>query len=384
MAPFIMRNLLLSSCSLWATARSLSQLRPTVLVGFTADQASVTLAQALRDATQWEEQEVGAGLWRAALRPPSAPAVYLWMLDTSPVEADHCDSQFAEMTGGPTPAEVLFLSRHVSAAGTASLCVHPIGNPRAELRVEHGGAAGVCVPPAPRLASLFRLLCEETAAERARTSDVADPAAHGAFDYQASFEATHHGPLLEASPAAFLEIGSDASQWGRADAGAVWARALVRALGLGGRPEEASAWCALSDEERSACTVVLVLGGGHYMPAAGDVARAADDGSLYIGHMLASYALDFAAPPDGSASEGWKGAVDSAVRATRAAFPGAGVLSALVPKKAFGAAPRAALADHLALEHGIRVAFTKAEVLSGHRELRRLRQPDTLTEGVRW
>lgn len=348
--------LLLASSTRALSLQRTPAMRPTLLVSFTTDRASVTLASALmRDAGEWEEHAAGSGLWRA-LRPESAPAVFLWMIDASPLDSDHIDERFAAMTEGPTPSEVLFLSRHVSAARTASLCVHPIGNPRAELAAEAGGAAGVCVPPAPRLAALFRLLCEETVAERARA------ASPEAFDFQPSFEATHHGPLL-ASPSAFLEIGSDEVQWARADAGAVWARVLARALGLGGRAEEAKGWDALSAAERAGCTAVLVLGGGHYMPAAGDVAKGTHDGRLFIGHMLASYALSFS--EEGSS---WRGAVDSAVRATHAAFPGVGALSALVPKKAFGASDRTALADCLTLEHGIRVSFTKGEVLSTHRE----------------
>ncbi|KAG8467586.1 hypothetical protein KFE25_006638 [Diacronema lutheri] len=349
--------------------------RPTLLVSFMTDVASVTIADALRrHAGPWEAADASGALWRAA-RPLGAPPVFLWQLEVRPVDADHIDAQFTALSNGPSPAEVLFLSRHVSSAGTASLCVHPIGNPRAELPAEHGGAPGVCVPPAPRLAALYRLLCEETAAERARAPEP------DAFSFEPSFEATHHGPVLTQSAAAFVEIGSDATQWARADAGAVWARTLARALGLGACAEEAPCWSALGDAARAASTVVLVLGGGHYMPAAGDVAKAGTDGRLFIGHMLASYALDFtprttpelradaaaidvgmhAAPPS------WQAAVDSAVHATRAAFPGAGELCALVPKKAFSAPDRAQLADYLARTHGVCAVFSKRDVISAHR-----------------
>jgi D-tyrosyl-tRNA(Tyr) deacylase len=354
--------------------------RPTLLVSFTTDIASVTLAAAMRaEGGPWERSGAPTGaLWRAAGRDPAASAVYLWELDEEPINADHIDQRFADATRCPHPEQVLFLSRHVSAAGTRSLCVHPIGNPRAELAAEHGGRAGACVPPAPRLAALYRLLAAELAADAAVAGAVG-----GEGGWQPSFEATHHGPWLEHSAAAFVEIGSDASAWANADAGSVWARALARALGLGGRRAEAPGWAELSEAERAAATVVCVLGGGHYMPAASDVVKGSD-GSLYVGHMLASYSLPLAkadgAAADGAAADGedaegesWRRAVDEAVRATRAAFPGAGHLCALVPQKAFGAEARSALASHLELGHGLRCLFKKQDVLGAHRARRAAR-----------
>jgi D-tyrosyl-tRNA(Tyr) deacylase len=319
--------------------------RPTLLVSFKSDAASVTLAAALRRvAGRWEcvplkDGEGGrasggsasdasrTGLWRATDRHAGAAAVFLWELDERPIEADHIDARFAALTSaddaarGETPAEMLFLSRHVSSAGRASLCVHPIGNPRGdarrEVRAEHGGREGVCVPPAPRLAMLYRLLVAEAAAEAeaqalagaaSQAAGAAAPAEGGGsdsgdgglldraptapppFDFETSFEATHHSPLVGSTPAAFLEIGSTAVEWERADAGDVWARVLARALGLGGRDAEAPAWEELSAEERACATVLLVLGGGHYMPAACDIVRASDC-RLFVGHMVASYSL---------------------------------------------------------------------------------------------
>jgi hypothetical protein len=81
------------------------------------------------------------------------------------------------------------------------------------------------------------------------------------------------------------------------------------------------------------------------------------------------------AAADGEDAEGesWRRAVDEAVRATRAAFPGAGHLCALVPQKAFGAEARSALASHLELGHGLRCLFKKQDVLGAHRARRAAR-----------
>lgn len=122
-----------------------------------------------------------------------------------------------------------------------------------------------------------------------------------------------------------------------------------RMLGLDGLPASEN-WATLDSAARADRAIFVGLGGGHYAPKHGDLARL--DGR-YIGHMLASYALDFG-------EEGrWREAVTEAVRSTRAAFPGAGGgvaggVAALVDKKAFRARDRAALLEHLAslgMEH---------------------------------
>lgn len=116
-----------------------------------------------------------------------------------------------------------------------------------------------------------------------------------------------------------------------------------RMLGLEGSPAGEN-WANLDPEARADRAAFVGLGGGHYAPRFGDLARR--EGG-YIGHMLASYALDFG-------EEGrWREAVTEAVRSTRVAFPGAGGgvaggVGALVDKKAFRGGERAALLDHLA------------------------------------
>lgn len=117
----------------------------------------------------------------------------------------------------------------------------------------------------------------------------------------------------------------------------------LRVLGLDGSPSHEN-WACLDPTARADRSVFVGLGGGHYAPRFGDVAKL--DGR-YVGHMLASYVLDF-----GEAGR-WRETVTEAVRSTRAAYPGAGGgleggVAALVDKKAFRGADRAALLEHLA------------------------------------
>lgn len=78
-----------------------------------------------------------------------------------------------------------------------------------------------------------------------------------------------------------------------------------------------------------------------------------------MGHMVASYSLDF-----GEGGQ-WREAVTEAVRSTRAAFPGAGGgfeggVAAVVDKKAFRAAEREQLLEHLAAI-GVEYRFKSSE-----------------------
>lgn len=117
---------------------------------------------------------------------------------------------------------------------------------------------------------------------------------------------------------------------------------LTRLLGLDGEPTGEN-WAELDPSLRADRAVFVGFGGGHYAPRFGDLAR---QEGRYIGHMLASYNLNF--------SEGgrWREAVTEAIKSTREAFPGAGGgvrggVAALVDKKAFRAADREELLRHL-------------------------------------
>jgi D-tyrosyl-tRNA(Tyr) deacylase len=164
---------------------------------------------------------------------------------------DHVDRE-VHAALGEAPHIVVFLSKHRSESETPSLTVHPIGNIG---RADYGGRPATLVPTAPR--------------EMTETLRAVRREAEG-LPYAVTFEATHHGPVLE-SPAFFLEAGSTEKEWRDVRA----AEALMRAL--------------LAVEPRTS-DVAVGVGGGHYVPRLTDVAFARD---VAFGHLLAGHALPF-------------------------------------------------------------------------------------------
>eukprot|EP00953_Heterococcus_sp_UTEX-ZZ885_P033381 17361-Heterococcus_DN1.PRE.1 len=202
----------------------------------------------------------------------------------------------------------------------------------------------------------------------------------------------------------FCEIGSTDTHWGRTDAAEVYASVLATVLRLDTCSSSSSsssgtndssthddaAWCTLTPQQRSDATVFMCIGGGHYAPRAGDLARKP---GVFVGHMLANYSFDW------GEAQGWKTAVTEAAAATRTAFPGCSAilisdashllstlaataiatpshtlimngsshctsrLSALVDKKSMKAAQRDALTG-LLQQLDIFVAYKKEEILA--------------------
>ncbi|CAN0015525.1 unnamed protein product [Ectocarpus fasciculatus] len=314
----------------------------TLLVGSKQDAAGRAMADALLARGSWLETEPGVepdGTRNGkAYRHKHSPTS-LWLVEGRLLDLDDADRRWASASsGGGTdeqhlPSDVVFLSKHVAKSGVPALCVHPIGVPNPSSSKEAGGKPGRCPPPSPRLAGCLREL-----GHAAREAGL-----DSSFD--TTLEVTHHGPWLE-TPAMFVEIGSSEEHWGRADAAEVWANVLTRMLGLDGSPAGDVNWRDLDPAARAERSAFVCIGGGHYAPKPGDLARRSGS---YVGHMLASYALDFGR----EGGEGtWREAVTEAVRSTRAAFPGAGGgvaggVGALVDKKAFRARERTALLEHL-------------------------------------
>lgn len=152
---------------------------------------------------------------------------------------------------------IVFPSRHRSESGISCLTVHPLGNlgPAAEL----GGEPGRLVPTAPRLmADALRQL--------------EDPSA--ALGVPATYEATHHGPLLH-QPAFFVEIADSLSEADRRKAAEPISEALLDL-----------------DEDPSDRTAIGV-GGGHYVPHFSELALTR---RWAFGHMVPRHALDALTP----------------------------------------------------------------------------------------
>jgi D-tyrosyl-tRNA(Tyr) deacylase len=152
---------------------------------------------------------------------------------------------------------LVFPSRHRSESGIACLTVHPLGNlgPTAEV----GGEPGRLTPTAARLM---------TDALRAAV----EPAQ--AVAVPATFEATHHGPLLH-QPAFFVEIADALSETDRRRVAGPLADALK------GLTEDAT--------DR----VAIGVGGGHYAPHFTEVAVRR---RWAFGHIVPRHALEDLTP----------------------------------------------------------------------------------------
>lgn len=147
---------------------------------------------------------------------------------------------------------IVFLSKHRSESARPTLTAHPVGNPAA---AEFGGAPGRLGPTdGVLLTSALRALA----------------VARGLHAYSAevSFEATHHGPLLE-TPSIFLELGSSEKEWEDPAGHAVLADAALALL----RP-------------LPKFPVVVGLGGGHYGPR---FTEAALTKSVHFAHMIPAH-----------------------------------------------------------------------------------------------
>lgn len=216
-----------------------------VLVASEADEASVSQRAALLALGHWAEAAPFEG------HPAhSRGDVLLVTIPDHHLYRDRLDRDLAAAYG-TAPELVVYLSKHRSESRTASLTVHPIGNPKG---AEFGGRPGTLVPAAPRwmTAALRRLRTE----------------ARG-LPYEVTFEATHHGPYLE-TPTFYIEQGSTEKEWSDPEASAAIARTLLDLAPADG-------------------PAALGLGGGHYVPRHSDVAVAR---RVAFGHMLPTHALE--------------------------------------------------------------------------------------------
>ena len=215
-----------------------------VLVASDQDEASRNQREALLALASWSAEEPfdGRPAWR--LRD-----TVLVTIREHHLYRDHLDRDLSTAYGAPEL--VVYLSKHKSESETPSLTVHPIGNPAS---ADFGGQPGVLVPAAARWM---------TAALRALRREARSLA------YEVTFEATHHGPFLEA-PTFFIEQGSTQREWADLDA----SRAIARSL-LDLEPLDAS--------------VAVGMGGGHYVPRHRDLAF---ERHIAFGHLLPAYALE--------------------------------------------------------------------------------------------
>ena len=246
------------------------------------------------------------------------------LIGTHHIWADDIDVEHQSITGSKLD-EILVLSKHVSASETPALTLHAIGVP-GEIphgnRAKSGGITGTVVPPSTKFGHLFRTM------QRIAIEHKLDE------EYDITLETTHHGPLLN-KPTLYLEIGSTVDRWTDHRAARVWAETISHCLGLEG--QRALNWDGSGD-------VMLGLGGGHYAPRHKSVISQTE---VWVGHLLANYALVFEEPKGDETPLGpWRHSVIVALESTRQAFPGGDVFAHL-DRKSFKGWQRQALSNLL-------------------------------------
>lgn len=279
------------------------------------DIASTNQADELLKMCEWQELDPVEGLPSYSFK-----HARMWWMKDGCLWEDDLDKRWAEATG-EIPTEIIFPSRHSAASGNASLTLHPIGTmqvPDGETP-EYGGKAADCPPPNPRIAAWWREL---------------NRVANDLTEFDLSLETTHHGPWIE-TPSLFIEIGSTDLTWGHMGAAKILAGIIYRGLGLDGG-NGLGQWNGNG-------RVVVTLGGGHYAPRGNLLAS---HEGIWLGHMLATYALPFVKNEDDTVSGMWENSIRKAIKATELAFPGGEIVCSM-DKKAFKGWQRQAIRDLL-------------------------------------
>ena len=250
--------------------------------------------------------------------------VQILLIDDLHILADGIDKEH-EVSTGFSVDEVLVLSKHASASEVPALTLHAIGVPGETPHGESarsGGIKGQAVPPSTRFGDMFRTM-RKIAIEASLDKE-----------YDITLEATHHGPLLD-SPTLYLEIGSDEERWADSRAARVWAQTISICLGMSEDTQQRE-WPGDGD-------VMIGLGGGHYAPRHKAIISETE---VWVGHILANYAIVFEDQEGPSPGGPWKHSVRTAVESTRAAFPGGNVFAHL-DRKSFKGWQRQALSSLL-------------------------------------
>lgn len=287
----------------------------TLLLASKEDTASMNIYSEVLELNGWGETKQYS---HGKVTTNSISDIELLLIDQLHIWADGIDLKHQEITSSDVD-EVLVLSRHVSSSETPAITLHAIGIPGGTphgMKAESGGINGKVPPPSTKFAELFRTMKRIASAKKLDEK------------YDLTLETTHHGPLLE-SPALYLEIGSTEDQWADKEAARVWAETISLCLGIEGG---GCKWEGRGE-------VMIGFGGGHYAPRHKAVISESD---VWLGHVLASYSLNFERTAEGSDSGVWQHSVKSAVDSTRIAFPGGNVFAHL-DRKSFKSWQRRAL-----------------------------------------
>lgn len=209
-----------------------------VLLSSAPDGASVSIAGYLVENYNFIESDIF----------PGASVFENFLLLKSDIRHLYYDNLENDLNShGVDPVDIVFLSKHSSAAGIKSLTVHATGNfGKAEL----GGLDDHVSMSDPKfMTSSLRILAS-------KPTD----------SFSITFEATHHGPLINV-PSYFIEIGTTESEWKDHEALSIVSKAIV-------------------DSAENGSPSYVGVGGGHYSPK---ITQYVLDNDINIGHIISKH-----------------------------------------------------------------------------------------------
>lgn len=202
----------------------------------------MSIASAVLDMFNFEGQDDNPGILRHG-------DYFFSYIDTKHLYLDNFSELFGHMEKDID--DVIFLSKHSSKADIKSLTVHPTGN-FSEAKLG-GREKRLSMTDPGKMSATLRAM------DDLYRGDV----------FSVTYEATHHGPLLDV-PNFFIEIGTTKEQWEDREA----LETVVRGL--------------LSDNG-SSNEAFVGAGGGHYMPK---ITRYSIENSVDMGHMIPKHAFE--------------------------------------------------------------------------------------------
>ncbi|MBI2651143.1 hypothetical protein HYX01_01610 [Candidatus Woesearchaeota archaeon] len=216
------------------------------------DKASINIKESLLNNFQFKESKEKFG----------GNLVYNYEIDGKEMNLYTVNSEliYTENIDKKINADIfIFISKHRASEERKALTVHPIGNFG---KAEFGGKEKMlCFSPSFLLKNIYMELNKNSEE----------------IDYEATMEATHHGPFLE-KPVLFLEVGSAEEQWEDKNAAKASAVSLINAIKNENKEYE--------NEKKWEST--FVIGGSHYNYVSN---KAMLKTNFAVGHICAKYNL---------------------------------------------------------------------------------------------
>jgi D-aminoacyl-tRNA deacylase len=180
--------------------------------------------------------------------PSQRPALALYKVESGLISANYLDEMNADL--------IIFISRHSSASQVPAMTVHATGNWSSEAKL--GGKPKSLSVAAP---SVMLLVLEEMY--------------KSSINIEKTYEATHHGPLLN-TPSLFAELGGDEATMANAQAASAVANAVYHG---------ATSALNLNLHYKK---VVIGIGGNHYPKK---FTRLAIENGYAFSHIASKYSL---------------------------------------------------------------------------------------------